>query len=100
MQVDWFFSDDESEDFSNFPFSLPQDSTEAEPASANHNLLLSNIQKVEGGWQPLCLIDTRNEGNSTRVSLLINSTRVSLLINSTRVSLLINSTSVTPYKQH
>ena len=50
LQVDWFFSDDESEDFSNFPFSLPQDSTEAEPASTNHNLLLSNIQKVEGGW--------------------------------------------------
>jgi len=46
--VDWFFSDEESEDFSNFPFSLPQDSIEAEPASANHNLLLSNIQKVEG----------------------------------------------------
>lgn len=72
MQVDWFFSDDESEDFSNFPFSLPLDSIEAEPASANHNLLLSNIQKVEGGWEPSCLIDTGNEGNSTRVSLLIN----------------------------
>jgi hypothetical protein len=67
LQVDWFFSDDESEDFSNFPFSLPQDSSEAEPASANHNLLLSNIQKVEGGWEPSCLIDT-----STTVSLLIN----------------------------
>ncbi|KAJ4431125.1 hypothetical protein ANN_19720 [Periplaneta americana] len=46
--VDWFFSDDESDDFSSFPFSLPQDSAELEPASANHNLLLSNIQKVEG----------------------------------------------------
>ncbi|KDR20991.1 Rho GTPase-activating protein 21 [Zootermopsis nevadensis] len=46
--VDWFFSDDESDDFSNFPFSFPQDSAELEPASANHNLLLSNIQKVEG----------------------------------------------------
>jgi hypothetical protein len=48
LQVDWFFSDDESDDFSNFPFSLPQESSELEPASANHNLLLSNIQKVEG----------------------------------------------------
>ncbi|PNF34874.1 hypothetical protein B7P43_G03117, partial [Cryptotermes secundus] len=46
--VDWFISDDESDDFSNFPFSLPLDSAELEPAAANHNLLLSNIQKVEG----------------------------------------------------
>jgi hypothetical protein len=29
---------------------LPLDSAELEPASANHNLLLSNIQKVEGEW--------------------------------------------------
>lgn len=50
LQVDWFISDDESDDFSNFPFSLPLDSAELEPASANHNLLLSNIQKVEGEW--------------------------------------------------
>jgi hypothetical protein len=72
LQVDWFFSDDESEDFTNFPFSLPQDSTEAEPASTNHNLLLSNIQKVEGGWEPSCIIDPRNEENCARVPLLIN----------------------------
>jgi hypothetical protein len=48
LQVDWFIADDESDDFSNFPFSLPLDSAELEPASGNHNLLLSNIQKVEG----------------------------------------------------
>ncbi|KAJ9597846.1 hypothetical protein L9F63_011288, partial [Diploptera punctata] len=46
--VDWFFSEDDSDDFSNFPFSLPQESGDLEPAAANHNLLLSNIQKVEG----------------------------------------------------
>jgi hypothetical protein len=48
LQVDWFFADDDSDNFSNFPFSLPQDPAELEPASTNHNLLLSNIQKVEG----------------------------------------------------
>nr|CAD7261965.1 unnamed protein product [Timema shepardi] len=44
--VDWFFSDEDPED--SFPFSVPQDGAELEPATANQNLLLSNIQKVEG----------------------------------------------------
>ncbi|GLH06613.1 GTPase-activating protein CdGAPr [Gryllus bimaculatus] len=45
--VDWFFSDEEDAPC-NFPFSNPQDVQELEASSTNHNLLLSNIQKVEG----------------------------------------------------
>ncbi|XP_046993985.1 uncharacterized protein LOC124606066, partial [Schistocerca americana] len=46
QQVDWFFSDYDIDDPNNLPTNLPQDSNEME--SANQNLLLSNIQKVEG----------------------------------------------------
>ncbi|XP_029169720.1 rho GTPase-activating protein 23 isoform X2 [Nylanderia fulva] len=47
--VDWFFSDDDLDDLSRLSvnLSLPTDSCEVEPIS-NHNLLLNNIQKVEG----------------------------------------------------
>ena len=50
FQVDWFYSEEDSDDFSSFPFSLPQESADLDPASANHNLLLNNIQKVEGEY--------------------------------------------------
>jgi len=48
-QVDWFFSEDDLDDLSRLSvnLSLPTDSCEVEPTS-NHNLLLNNIQKVEG----------------------------------------------------
>ncbi|XP_020285089.1 uncharacterized protein LOC109855339 isoform X3 [Pseudomyrmex gracilis] len=49
--VDWFFSEDDLDDLSRLSvnLSLPTDSCEVEPTSnTNHNLLLSNIQKVEG----------------------------------------------------
>ncbi|XP_029660663.1 uncharacterized protein LOC115234073 isoform X6 [Formica exsecta] len=47
--VDWFFSEDDLDDLSRLSvnLSLPTDSCEVEPMS-NHNLLLNNIQKVEG----------------------------------------------------
>ncbi|GAB1859722.1 Rho GTPase-activating protein 21 [Camponotus japonicus] len=47
--VDWFFSEDDLDDLSRLSvnLSLPTDSCEVEPTS-NHNLLLNNIQKVEG----------------------------------------------------
>lgn len=49
FQVDWFFSEDDLDDLSRLSvnLSLPTDSCEVEPMS-NHNLLLNNIQKVEG----------------------------------------------------
>lgn len=49
FQVDWFFSEDDLDDLSRLSvnLSLPTDSCEVEPTS-NHNLLLNNIQKVEG----------------------------------------------------
>lgn len=49
FQVDWFFSEDDLDDLSRLSvnLSLPTDSCEVEPIS-NHNLLLNNIQKVEG----------------------------------------------------
>ncbi|XP_011645064.1 rho GTPase-activating protein 21 isoform X1 [Pogonomyrmex barbatus] len=49
--VDWFFSEDDLDDLSRLSvnLSLPTDSCEVEPASnTNHNLLLNNIQKIEG----------------------------------------------------
>lgn len=51
FQVDWFFSEDDLDDLSRLSvnLSLPTDSCEVEPAS-NHNLLLNNIQKIEGHY--------------------------------------------------
>ncbi|XP_048266048.1 uncharacterized protein LOC100645999 isoform X8 [Bombus terrestris] len=50
--VDWFFSDDDLDDLSRLSvnLSLPADTSEIETttSSNNHNLLLNNIQKVEG----------------------------------------------------
>ncbi|XP_043664591.1 uncharacterized protein LOC122627518 isoform X2 [Vespula pensylvanica] len=49
--VDWFFSDEDLDDLSRLSvnLSLPADGCEVEPTSnTNHNLLLNNIQKVEG----------------------------------------------------
>ncbi|OAD55099.1 Rho GTPase-activating protein 21 [Eufriesea mexicana] len=50
--VDWFFSDDDLDDLSRLSvnLSLPADASEIETttSSNNHNLLLNNIQKVEG----------------------------------------------------
>ncbi|XP_043265062.1 uncharacterized protein LOC122404847 isoform X2 [Colletes gigas] len=49
--VDWFFSDDDLDDLSRLSvnLSLPADNTEIDTSSSNnHNLLLNNIQKVEG----------------------------------------------------
>lgn len=49
--VDWFFSDDDLDDLSRLSvnLSLPADTSEIETTSSNnHNLLLNNIQKVEG----------------------------------------------------
>ncbi|XP_029037342.2 uncharacterized protein LOC114873310 isoform X3 [Osmia bicornis bicornis] len=49
--VDWFFSDDDLDDLSRLSvnLSLPADTSEIEATSSNnHNLLLNNIQKVEG----------------------------------------------------
>ncbi|XP_014474018.1 PREDICTED: uncharacterized protein LOC106744097 isoform X3 [Dinoponera quadriceps] len=49
--VDWFFSEDDLDDLSRLSvnLSLPAYSCEAEPTSnTNHNLLLNNIQKIEG----------------------------------------------------
>lgn len=52
FQVDWFFSDDDLDDLSRLSvnLSLPADTSEIETttSSNNHNLLLNNIQKVEG----------------------------------------------------
>lgn len=51
FQVDWFFSDDDLDDLSRLSvnLSLPADTSEIETTSSNnHNLLLNNIQKVEG----------------------------------------------------
>ncbi|XP_076244290.1 rho GTPase activating protein at 19D isoform X6 [Calliopsis andreniformis] len=49
--VDWFFSDDDLDDLSRLSvnLSLPADNSEIDTTpSNNHNLLLNNIQKVEG----------------------------------------------------
>ncbi|KAF3421563.1 hypothetical protein E2986_05620 [Frieseomelitta varia] len=49
--VDWFFSDDDLDDLSRLSvnLSLPADTSEIETTTSNnHNLLLNNIQKVEG----------------------------------------------------
>ncbi|XP_076757634.1 rho GTPase activating protein at 19D isoform X10 [Xylocopa sonorina] len=50
--VDWFFSDDDLDDLSRLSvnLSLPADTSEIEATTStnNHNLLLNNIQKVEG----------------------------------------------------
>ncbi|XP_076393755.1 rho GTPase activating protein at 19D isoform X2 [Megachile rotundata] len=49
--VDWFFSDDDLDDLSRLSvnLSLPADTSEIDATSSNnHNLLLNNIQKVEG----------------------------------------------------
>ncbi|XP_076169211.1 rho GTPase activating protein at 19D isoform X3 [Ptiloglossa arizonensis] len=49
--VDWFFSDDDLDDLSRLSvnLSLPADNNEIDTTSSNnHNLLLNNIQKVEG----------------------------------------------------
>ncbi|XP_014609050.1 PREDICTED: uncharacterized protein LOC106789401 isoform X4 [Polistes canadensis] len=49
--VDWFFSEEDLDDLSRLSvnISLPADGCELEPTShTNHNLLLNNIQKVEG----------------------------------------------------
>lgn len=59
IQVDWFFSAEDSEDATHFPFPLlPTDGAAAAASScgptadsdlvANHNLLLNNIHKMEG----------------------------------------------------
>lgn len=49
-QVDWFFSEDDLDDLSRLSvnLNLPVDTCEVEPPSANHSLLLNNIQKIEG----------------------------------------------------
>lgn len=49
--MDWFFSDDDLDDLSRLSvnLSLPADTSEIETTTSNnHNLLLNNIQKVEG----------------------------------------------------
>lgn len=52
LKVDWFFSDDDSDDLSRMSvnLSLPSDSNEMDNNAIhnNHKLLLNNIQKVEG----------------------------------------------------
>ncbi|XP_071445903.1 rho GTPase-activating protein 21 [Hetaerina americana] len=47
--VDWFFSDEDIDDLSTIPFDICAEVGESSDASgANQNLLLNNIQKVEG----------------------------------------------------
>ncbi|XP_034949619.1 uncharacterized protein RhoGAP19D [Chelonus insularis] len=48
--VDWFFCEEDLDDLSRLSvnLSLPADGSEVETSNTNHNLLLNNIQKVEG----------------------------------------------------